>query len=169
MKSASSRSTSLLVEISLDRPMPRAAARESSAPRMPPLCETTPIDADREVVHLERAGRRQHDVVGEVDEPDRVRPEDAHRAGSFHELLLPARAFFAGFGVAAGEHDRGRGAAGRELAHGKMRPLGAEQHDADVGHARERGDVRVAVQLADAIRPSGSPGRSSPAKPCLTR
>jgi len=41
-KSARSRSTSLLVEISLDRPMPRAAARESSAPRMPPLCETTP-------------------------------------------------------------------------------------------------------------------------------
>ncbi len=43
MKSASSRSTSLLVEMSLDRPMPRAAARDSSEPRMPPLCETTPM------------------------------------------------------------------------------------------------------------------------------
>ncbi|MNS66259.1 hypothetical protein D3C72_994670 [compost metagenome] len=41
-KSARSRSTSLLVEISLDKPMPRAAARDSSAPRMPPLCDTRP-------------------------------------------------------------------------------------------------------------------------------
>ncbi|MNQ59706.1 hypothetical protein D3C85_739650 [compost metagenome] len=41
-KSARSRSTSLLVEISLDKPMPRAAARDSSAPRIPPLCDTSP-------------------------------------------------------------------------------------------------------------------------------
>ncbi|MCY1297847.1 hypothetical protein D9M70_473000 [compost metagenome] len=33
----------MLVETSLDRPMPRAAARDSKAPRMPPLCDTTPM------------------------------------------------------------------------------------------------------------------------------
>jgi len=33
----------LLVEISLENPMPRAVARDSSAPRMPPLCDTRPM------------------------------------------------------------------------------------------------------------------------------
>ena len=42
-KSESSKSTSLLVEISFDKPTPRAAARDSKEPKMPPLCETTPI------------------------------------------------------------------------------------------------------------------------------
>ena len=57
---------------------------------MPPLCDTSPIGPRGKVIHRQRARGRQHDVVREVHEADRVGAEDAHRAGSFHELLLAA-------------------------------------------------------------------------------
>ena len=46
MKSANSRSTSLLVEIILASPIPRADARASNEPKIPPLCETRLIAPD---------------------------------------------------------------------------------------------------------------------------
>jgi hypothetical protein len=107
--------------------------------------------AGREVVHLQGAGRREHDVVGEVHQADRVRAEDAHRARGFDQMLLAPCAFRAGFGVAAGQHDGRRGAARREVAHGQVRTFGTEQHDADIRHRRQRCDVGVAGQFADAV------------------
>ena len=50
------RSTSLLVEISLDRPMPRADARDSSEPRDSAALRRGTDATHREVVHLQRAG-----------------------------------------------------------------------------------------------------------------
>ena len=52
-----------------------------------------PADAARrEVLHLQRAGGRQHDAVGQVDQADGVRAQDAHRAGGLASALLAARA-----------------------------------------------------------------------------
>jgi hypothetical protein len=84
-----------------------------------------PDAAHREVVHLQRAAGRQHDVVGEVDQADGVGSQDAHRAGGFDQLLLAPGTRLAGFGVAAGQHDGGGGAARRQFAHRQVRPFGA--------------------------------------------
>jgi hypothetical protein len=41
--SRTSMSASLPVETSFEKPTPRAVARDSNAPRTPPLCDTSPI------------------------------------------------------------------------------------------------------------------------------
>ena len=107
--------------------------------------------AHGKVIHLERTGRRQHDAVGEVHQADRVRAEDAHRAGGLDELLLAARAVLAGFGVAAGQHDRRGGTAGGQVAHRQVRAFRAEQDDAHVRGSGQRCHVLVAGEIADAI------------------
>ena len=153
MKSALSRSASLPVETSLAKPMPRSAARDSSEPRMPPLCETSEIRPGRQALDLERAGGGEHDAVGQVDQADGVRPQQPHAAGGLAQGKLAGGALRARLAIAAGQHDGRRRAARGEVAHRLFRAVGADQDDADIGCRRQRGDVGVAGQPGDARRP----------------
>ena len=129
----------------------RGSARQQRAQNAAALRDDPDV-AGRKLVHLQRTAGRQHDVVGEVDESDGVRAQDAHLARGFDQLPLPPTAFVARLGVATGEHDRRGGAARGQLAHRDVRALGAEQHDPDVGGGGQRADVGVARQVADVRR-----------------
>lgn len=102
-----------------------------------------------EAFHFQRAGRREGDAVGEVDQPDGVGPQDAHAARGLQQLPLPPCAFLADLRVAAGQHDGGGGAALGQRTHGLVRALRAQQHDAHVRCLGQRFHVGVALQTAD--------------------
>jgi hypothetical protein len=86
---------------------------------------------------------------GEIDETDRVRPQNAHLARRLDQLLLSSCALLAGLAVAAREHDGGRGAGCRKLAHRHVRAFGTEQHDTHVSDGGKRADVGIARERAN--------------------
>ena len=101
--------------------------------------------------HFQSTAGRQNNVVGQVHQADGVGAEDAHAARRLHQLRLTARTCFASFGVAAGQHDGCSRSAFCKFTHGDMGPLSTEQDDGDVGHGRQRCDIRIAMQAVDVV------------------
>jgi hypothetical protein len=107
--------------------------------------------ASDKMIDFKGATGGQHDTVSDIDQADRVGPEQPHRPGSFDQLALARLAFGARFGIAAGQHDGGGGAALGQRTHRLMGALGAQQDDADVRRLRQRRHVRVAAQSRDGL------------------
>jgi hypothetical protein len=132
--------TSLLVDTSFDRLMPRAAARDRSALRMPPLCDTTPM------APAWKWSISSAPLAESTMRSVRFTSRWCWGPGCAGFRRLPAVA--AGVerlprrpGVAARQHDgRGSAALGK-LAHGDMGLLRSQQHDAHIGDFRQRGHV----------------------------
>ena len=127
----------------------RRRARQQRAQNAAALRHHADI-AHGEVIHRQRAAGRERNVVAQVHQANRVGAEQAHRACGFFQELLAPRALFAGLGVAAGQHNRRRRAALRQLTHRLLRTLMAQQHDGHVRHLRQRGNVGVAGDAVDA-------------------
>ena len=145
--SPTARSTSLPTEIRREKPMPRASARDSSAPIRLPLWLTRPHLPVPQLVDGEGGiGGERHRRIG-ADRADAVGPDqpDAGLAHDARQIVLQRGARRAGIGEAAGQDRRHLHAA---LAAGRQcldRSLAVQQ---DVGVVDVAGDrVEILVGL----------------------
>ncbi|CUI33553.1 Uncharacterised protein [Achromobacter xylosoxidans] len=123
-------------------------ARQQRA-QNPPALRYQPDPAADQLIRRQGAAGRQRDAVGQVDQPDRVRPQDPHRAGGVAQFALPPRALLAGLRIAAGQDDGGARADPGQFTDGLLGALRAEQHDGHVGRFRQRPYIGVAAQALD--------------------
>ena len=149
--SPTARSTSLPTEIRREKPMPRASARDSSAPIRLPLWLTSAPFAGPQLVDGEGGvGGQRHRRIG-ADRADAVGPDQPH-AGLAHDarkIVLHRRTRRAGIGEAAGQ-DRGHlhaaPAAGRERVD---RRLAVQQDVGVVDVAGDRVEILVGLLAQD--------------------
>ena len=103
----------------------------------------------RKLRKLHGTARREHDAVGDIDEPDGVGTKQAHASGRLLEFLLAALAVGTGLAKTAGEHDCGGRTGAGKLAHGLDHAVRSEQHEPHVGRRRQRAHRRIARQAGE--------------------
>ena len=91
----------------------------------------------RELLQLQGTAGREHDPVGDVDEADRVGPQEAHRACRLLQRLLPLLALGTRLTEAGRQDDRRTSASLRQLLHGLQNMVTAEEDKTHVRHGRK--------------------------------